>query len=241
MPIIMNCLIADDEPLARKGISNFVGEISFLHVSAMCKDAFSVIEELARQPADLLFLDINMPKMTGIELLKTIRKKPLTIITSAFPDYALVSYELDVIDYLVKPISFERFLKAVNKAKEYFEMQQKTVPEVEKNDFFFIKCDHRFEKIFYHDIVFVQAMQNYVVVQTDSKRYISYLTIKNVEDYLPQSQFFRVNKSYVIPVDRIESISVSEIKIGSHSFTISRALKEDIMDTIIKNKLLKRH
>src|SRR5689334_4271483 len=142
----LNCVIADDEPLARKGIENFAKEISFLNIIASCSNHVGVMEILSQQKIDLLFLDVQMRRLTGIEFLRTVKNPPLTIITTAFPNYALEGYELDVIDYLIKPISLERFMKAVNKAKEYFDAKEQPSGN-EEIDYFFIKCEKHFEKI----------------------------------------------------------------------------------------------
>lgn len=237
----LNCVIADDEPLARKGIENFAREISFLNIVASCSNPFGVMEIISQQKIDLLFLDVQMPKMTGIEFLRTVKNPPLTIITTAFPNYALEGYELDVIDYLIKPISFERFMKAVNKAKEYFDVKEQPLsPGNEEIDFFFIKCEKHFEKIILNEILFVEALQNYVMIHTDKKRLITYVTLKTVEDYLPQSQFVKVSRSYIVAISKIDKINGNEIKIGSHSVPIGRAMKEEVLNTIFKNKLLRR-
>jgi len=237
----LNCVIADDEPLARKGIENFAREIPFLNIVASCSNPLGVMDKLSQQKIDLLFLDVQMPQMTGIEFLRTVKNPPLTIITTAFPNYALEGYELDVIDYLIKPISFERFIKAVNKAKEYFDVKEQPLsPGNEEIDYFFIKCEKHFEKIIINEILFVEALQNYVMIHTDKKRLITYVTLKTVEDYLPQSQFVKVSRSYIIAISKIDKINGNEIKIGTHSIPIGRAMKEEVLNTIFKNKLLKR-
>src|SRR5829696_9108918 len=167
----MKCIIADDEQLARKGIENFVNKIPFLELVSLCNNALQVQEQLQKQKIDLLFLDIQMPGMTGIELLKKNKNLPITIITTAFPNYALESFELEVMDYLVKPIPFERFVKAVNKAREYYEIKKSSLST--RNDeveYFFIKTNKQYEKIFLSEIIMVEAMQNYVLIHTDKKR-----------------------------------------------------------------------
>jgi DNA-binding LytR/AlgR family response regulator len=227
--------------LARKGIENFAKEIPFLNIVASCSNPVNVMELLSKQKIDLLFLDVQMPKMTGIEFLRTVKNPPLTIITTAFPNYALEGYELDVIDYLIKPISFERFIKAVNKAKEFFDVKEQSLSSGnDEIDYFFIKCEKHFEKIILNEILFVEALQNYVMIHTEKKRLITYVTLKTVEEYLPQSQFVKVSKSYIVPIAKIDSITGNEIKIGSHSIPIGRTLKEEVLNTIFKNKLLKR-
>jgi two-component system LytT family response regulator len=237
----INCVVADDEPLARKGIENFVKEIPFLNMVASCSNPISVMELLSKEKIDLIFLDVQMPKMTGIEFLRTVKNPPLTIITTAFPNYALEGFELDVMDYLIKPISFDRFIKAVNKAKEYFDiLEQSTSSAKVEIDYFFIKCEKNFEKVFLNEIMFVEAMQNYVMIHTDKKRLITYVTLKTVEEYLPQAQFIKVSKSFIVPIQKIDSISGNEIKIGTHSIPIGRTIKEEVLNTLFKNKLLKR-
>lgn len=237
----LNCIVVDDEPLARKGIENFVREIPYLTMVASCSSPLTVQEVLEKQKIDLIFLDVQMPKMTGIEFLRTVKNPPLTIITTAFPNYALEGYELDVIDYLIKPISFERFMKAVNKAKDYFASKDQALSSGnEEVDYFFIKCEKHFEKIVLNEILFVEALQNYVMIYTDKKRYITYVTLRTVEEYLPQSHFVKVSRSYIIPIAKIDRINGNEIKIGSHSIPIGRAMKEEVLNTIFKNKLLRR-
>lgn len=237
----MNCIITDDEPLARRGIENFVKDIPFLHLNASCESALQALDEIKKQPTDLLFLDIQMPRMSGLDMLRNTANPPITIITTAFPDHAVDSFELSVIDYLLKPIPFERFVKAVNKARDYFELQQKaTEGSAATHDYFFIKCDLKFEKIFFAELLFVEALQNYVVLHTQHRKYISYLTMKHVEDYLPDAQFIKVNKSYIISLSRIDNITGNTIQIGAHTFAAGRSNKEEIMNRILGERLLTR-
>lgn len=235
----MKCLIVDDEPLARKGIEKFVKEVPFLEIKGSCGSPMDAIDEIKKGGIDLLFMDIQMPKITGIELLKSVKPLPITIITSAFPDYALVSFELDVMDYLVKPIPFERFVKAVNKAKDYYELCQMKNAASDAS-FVFIKCDSRFEKVFFSDIQFVEAMRNYVVIQLPSRKLISYFTMKNVEEYLPADKFIKINKSQILPLEKIESVSGNEILSGGRSFIISRNNRDAVLGRVFDGKILKR-
>ena len=237
MPV--NCIIVDDEPLARKGLAEYVAEVPFLELKAQCESALAANEVLNTQKIDLVLLDIQMPKMSGIEFLKTMRDRPMVIFTTAFTDYALQGYELDVIDYLVKPISFERFLKAANKAREFYEAKVKTTTEPQET-YFFVRCDNRYEKIYYDELLFVEALENYVILQTRTHKYISYLTFKSVEEYLPGSQFVKVHKSFIIAASKIDNIVGNEIKMGGHTIPISRNLKEALMNKIVNGKLLKR-
>jgi DNA-binding LytR/AlgR family response regulator len=237
----INCIIVDDEPLARKGIAEYAAEIDFLEVKAECENSLEANKILNLQKIDLIFLDIQMPKMTGIDFLKTLRERPMIIFTTAYSDYALQGYELDVLDYLVKPISFERFLKAVNKAKEFYELKSSNnLAALANSEYFFVRCDNNFEKIFYNDLLFAEALTNYVVLQTKTRKFVSYLTFKSVEDYLPADTFIKVHKSFIVSISKIDKIVGNEIKIGVLSIPISRNLKDEVMDKVVNRKLLKR-
>ncbi len=237
----LSCIIVDDEPLARKGLANFIAKIPFLNLAASCNGTLQLMDELNQGRCDLLFLDIQMPEMTGIEFMRTLHSPPATIITTAYSDYALESYELPVIDYLVKPIPFERFLKGVNKAKDFYELKNFPKSGIPELEYFFIKCENRYEKIVFHELQFVQAMQNYVILHTEKKRYISYLTLKGVEEFLPESKFIKVNKSNIVSLSNVDHISGNELTIGTHTFHITPGYKDEILKNLLKyNKLLKR-
>ena len=237
----MRCIIADDEPLARKGIENFIKNVPFLALVSSCADALQLADILAGETADLLFLDIQMPKMTGMDFLRNKTNLPITIITSAYTSYAVESYELNVLDYLLKPISFERFFKAVSKAKDYFELQQNNHPGSDAAfPYFFLKSNNKYEKILYADIVFVEALQNYVVVHTGSQKLISYMTLKSMEDQLPKDSFLKINKSYIVSLHHIKSIDGNTLSTGNHTLPIGRVYKEGIRTMILKDKILKR-
>ena len=173
---------------------------------------------------------------------KTLKPAPPVIFTTAFPQYALDGFNLNALDYLVKPVSFERFLQGALKAKEYYELRMKNshVPAEAQQDYFFIKADGRLVKIFYKDILLVEAVQNYVNIYTTEKKYITYLTFKSVEEYLPADDFIKVHKSYIVPKQKVESIEGNDIKIGIHHVPISRNLKEEVMEKLLGNRFLKR-
>ena len=237
----ISCIIVDDEPLARKGMQEYVEEVDFLDCRAICENTSLAAAVLNSEKIDLMFLDIQMPKMTGIEFVKTLRHQPMVIFTTAYSEFALQGYELEALDYLVKPISFERFLKSVNRSKEFFELKQSSGSgNVIADDFFFVKCDSRYEKIFYDDLLFVKAMENYVVLQTSSAQFISYLTFKSVEEHFPTDKFLKVHKSYIVSIPKIEKIEGNQIRIGQHTVPISRNLKDEVMIKVINGKLLKR-
>jgi DNA-binding LytR/AlgR family response regulator len=193
----ISCIIIDDEPLARKGLKEYINDVDFLKLAGEFDTPLKATKIIGDGTLQLIFLDIQMPKITGLEFFKTLQHAPPVIFTTAYPQYALDGFELNALDYLVKPISFERFLKAVMKAKEYYEVRQKNLSEAskqnQKEDFFFIKADNKLVKIFFEEILFVEALQNYVAIQTKSKKFISYLTFKEaivhkdkVKDFLAQ-------------------------------------------------------
>jgi DNA-binding LytR/AlgR family response regulator len=176
--MIMNCVVIDDEPLARECISNYIAQIDFLNISGVSINPVGLSRLLNEQQIDLVFLDIEMPGMNGIEFLKMSEKLPMVIITTAYPSFALESYQLDVLDYLVKPITFNRFFKAVNKARDYFQLLHSSSAvnhPAPAADYFFIKCDYKFEKIYFNEILYVEAMLNYVTIYTEKGRYITLL------------------------------------------------------------------
>lgn len=240
----IKCIIIDDEPLARKGLREYVLDVDFLDLVASYDNPLKAAEQISRGEVQLLFLDIQMPKISGLEFLKSLQHAPPVIFTTAFPQYALDGFELNALDYLVKPISFERFLKASLRAKEYYEIRQLNEAESVDPDivaeYFFIKADNKLIKISYENILFVEALQNYVVIHTSDKKYMTYLTFKSVEEYLPSNQFIKVHKSYIVSANKIDSIEGNEIKIGTHNIPVSRNLKEEVMHRLLKGKFLKR-
>ena len=241
---MINCVIIDDEPLARKGMREYISDVDFLHLAGEYDNPLKATEMISRGEAQLLFLDIQMPKITGLEFMKTLQKPVPVIFTTAFPQYALDGFDLNALDYLVKPISFDRFLKAALKAKEYYEVRQKNdadkTPVAEVGDYFFIKADNKLVKVLFNDILFIEALQNYVVVYTQEKKLITYLTFKSVEEYLPSSQFIKVHKSFIVSATKIDSIEGNDIRIGQHYIPISRNLKDEVMGKLLKGKFLKR-
>ena len=239
---MLNCVIIDDEPLAREGLANYVSEVDFLHLTATCENPVELMKVLDQHQVDLIFLDIQMPKMNGIDFLKIVQKPPIVIFTTAFPSYALESFQLNVLDYLLKPITFDRFFKAANKAKDYHNLCNKQLEHGNGNinngeDYFFIKCGSKYEKIFFNEILYIEGMQNYVTIYTLKDKYVTLLYLKNLEENLDNSQFLRVHKSYIVSVDKIKAIEGNEIIIQSKRIPISRNFREQIITKVVKNKL----
>ncbi len=234
----IKCIIIDDEPLSRKGLAVFIQDLENLELEGSFSNPVEAMVFLENNPVDLILLDIQMPKMNGLEFLKTMLNPPLTIITTAYPNFAVQSYEFNVIDYLIKPVPFERFVKAINKTREYLKLVRGT--ENKNQSFFFIKCDSRIEKIRFDELIYVEAMQNYVMLHTIRNRFVSYLTFKSVEEYLPAGDFLRVQKSFIVNLHHINNIEGNEISIADRKITISRVNKDEILNSILKNRYLKR-
>jgi len=232
----MNVIIVEDEPLAREGLQMYVREVDFLDVKAVCEDALQANKVLNEQSIDLMFLDIQMPKITGVEWMRSLKTPPLAIMTTAYPNFALQGFELDVVDYLVKPFPFDRFLKAVNKAHELFELRQQSSTHAAREDFFFVKCDSRFEKIHFRDVLFVEGMENYVVIHTQNQKYVTLLRMKAMEETLPATDFLRIHKSYIASVKSISAIDGNDVIVGGKRLPISRERKAEILERLIKNK-----
>ena len=219
-------------------MADYVREVDFLHLVATCENPVELMQLLNKQPVDLVFLDIQTPKMSGIDFLKIVQKPPLVIITTAFPTYALEGFQLNVLDYLLKPITFDRFFQSVNKAKEYYQLVNQAPGKTEKAaDYFFIKCGSKYEKIQFDDILYVEGMQNYVTIYTLKGKYVTLLYLKHLEENLDPKDFIRVHKSYIVSIHKIESIEGNEISMQTHRIPMSRNYREEVLQKVVANKL----
>ena len=236
MSLKIQTIVVEDEPLAREGLLSYIKEVDFIQVKNICEDALEANQVLASEKIDLMFLDIQMPKITGIDFLKSLKNPPMVIMTTAYPNFALQGYELDVLDYLVKPFPFDRFLKAANKARDFYEMKTKS-PYQEKSteDYFFVKCDYRYEKIHFKDILYVEGMENYIVIYTGTQKFVTLLRMKTMEETLPASDFIRIHKSFIVSVAAISSIDGNEVIVSGKRLPMSREKKSEIMERVIKN------
>src|SRR5215217_1083609 len=239
----LNCIIIDDEPLARKGLREYISDVDFLNLAGEFDTPLKAAALCNTQAVQVIFLDIQMPKLSGMDFLKSLPQPPPVIFTTAYPQFALDGFELNALDYLVKPISFERFLKAALKAKAWHEVRQqnKAIEHSTIADHFFIKEDAKLTKLFFDDILFVEALQNYVAIHTTNKKHITYLTFSAVEAYLPPEQFIKTHKSYIISIAKVDSIEGNELRIQQHSIPISRNLKESVLEKLLGNRFLRRH
>jgi DNA-binding LytR/AlgR family response regulator len=240
----MTCIVIDDEPLARQGMEMHIANVSFLQLLGSFSNALAASDFLRKEKVDLLFLDINMPEMSGLDFLKSLRDAPLVIFTTAYPQYALESYELDAIDYLVKPIRIERFLKAVNKAEIHWKLLQQgndnnQVERIE-DDFVFIKADRKYFKIFFKEILYIEGLKDYVIIHTDDNKIITSMNIKTIAAQLPDAIFARVSKSYIVNTLRISSFDNELVYIGNNEIPLGQAYKDDFIKQYIDKKIVKR-
>jgi DNA-binding LytR/AlgR family response regulator len=237
----LKCIIIDDEPIARKVLQEFVEEIDYLELTDQAENPLKAMSLLGENDIDIIFLDINMPKINGIDFVKSSKTTASIIMTTAYAEYAAEAYGLDVLDYLVKPIAFDRFLKACNKAKEIRELKKiKQVKPNKTDDHFFIKYNNQIEKVFYGDLIYAEAMLNYVMLYTNSKKMIVYVTIKSLEEQLPADMFMKVHKSFIVNLSKIRSIEGNILDIGNEKITISQNLRDKVISEVVKDKMIKR-
>lgn len=234
----ISCIVVDDEPVARKVIREFIKRIPYLELMGEAEDALGAKAILEKHDIQLMFLDIQMPRQSGISFLKSRKENPLTIITTAYPNYAVEGFELDILDYLVKPVAFERFQKACSKARSYLE--RLSHPAVESDAYFFIKCDNRIERIEYADLNFVESLENYVLLHTTAGKRIAYLTLKGLLEHLPAKRFMKVHKSYVVNLSKVKSIEGNELILDDARIPIGQSLRGEVLDEIVRGKIISR-
>lgn len=236
----LRCLIVDDELIAIKDIVSNIEKINFLIVEDTCSSAIEAAEVLKKGNIDLMFLDINMPYLSGIEFLESLDKAPLTILSTAYSEYALDGYRLNVIDYLLKPISFQRFFQAVQKAQEIFQTQilLQNVEDSQPN--LFIRQGDSFQKIDWDDILYVEGMQNYLKIHLNNKTLTIHQTMLSLEALLPKDAFYRIHKSYLINVYKIDSISGGRLFINGEELPISKPRKESLLNSVIYKNLISK-
>jgi len=235
----LNCLVIDDEPVAQDILKDYIADVDFLNFVAASENPIKATQILNTTSIDLIFLDINMPKQNGIDFLRIAKSLPLTIMTTAYSEYAIEGYELNVLDYLLKPFSFNRFLQSAYKAKDVIEKTRANSTALVE-DYFFVKSESRIEKIFYHELICVEAMQNYVTLHTTSGKKIAYLTLRLMEEQLPKLSFVKIHKSTIVNLNKIKSINGKVVDLGSMERAISQNLYDEVMPQITKDRLLKR-
>ncbi|KKB46199.1 hypothetical protein HMPREF1212_04822 [Parabacteroides sp. HGS0025] len=229
----IKCIITDDEPVARKGLRGYIEKIDFLTLTGECEDAIQLNTLLKTQQVDLIFLDIEMPEMTGLELLSNLTNPSKVIIVSAYEQYALKGYEFEVVDYLLKPVSFDRFLKSANRIHDLLQTEQK-----DADDYIFVKSDKQLKKILFRDILFIESMENYVIIQTVSSKEIVYTTLKQIHESLPQDIFQQTHRSYIVNIDQVNAIDGNLLNVNSHKIPVARNLRDNVFNLILNNRLI---
>ncbi len=230
----IHCLVIDDEPLAREILKHHIAGVEALELTGTCSNAVEAISFLKEHPVDLLFLDIQMPQLLGTNFIRTLKNPPKVIFTTAYRKYALEGFELDAVDYILKPISFERFLKAVNKVLEMNFTAPKTAPppkEIQNepaNSFLYFRADRKMVKIFFRDILFIEGLKDYIKIVTDSRTVVTKYVLSTLEEMLPAIEFLRIHKSYIVAINKIDSYNADTIQIAKHELPIGRLYKFDV-------------
>lgn len=238
-----SCLLVDDENLALRLLEDYVNKIPQLTIVGKCQNALSALQILQTQQIDILFLDIQMPDLTGIELIKILKNKPEIILTTAYAEHALEGYQLDVTDYLLKPIPFERFVQAVNKAMEYRNLRNAGVSNIHLTsasvstaapalDYMFVKSDYKQIKVPYADILYIEGLREYVSIYTKEKRIVTLETLKNLELILPAQQFLRIHKSYIINTSKVEALNGNMVEMGKIKVPIGKNYREATLSVL---------
>lgn len=226
--MILRSIIIDDEPFARELLRDFSKKVNFLEITGSFSNGVEALQYLQQNEVDLVFLDIQMPDVTGLELLRTLSIRPKVIFTTAYAEYAVEGFNLDAVDYLLKPFDFPRFLKAVNKVMEFqlLESQPKTATEPQGDDFLFVKDGRELVKIWFDEIDYIQGQKDYVLFKTHSKKLLSLMNMKDLQIDLPQDRFLRIHQSYIINTTQIQSVSSDHVKIADEELAVSRSYKQ---------------
>ncbi|WP_299247579.1 LytTR family DNA-binding domain-containing protein [uncultured Aquimarina sp.] len=229
----ISCIIVDDEPTARDIISDHLAKIDRIEIIAICNNALEAFNQINSQKVDLIFLDINMPEISGISFAKSINKEIKIIFTTAYREYAIDGFDLHAVDYLLKPISFERLLNAVN---NYFEIHRKVLPvkaeEIKPSDFIFVRSDRRMKKVDFSEIIYVESYNDYLKIHCNNETIVTRETISNIEAKLPVQQFMRTHRSFIISIKKIDSFSNEELVLNNKSIPISRNYKTEVLNRL---------
>ncbi|MFS2186936.1 LytR/AlgR family response regulator transcription factor [Mucilaginibacter sp. Mucisp84] len=242
---MIRCLVVDDEPLALHILEDYISKMPFLQLVKATTNPIEALTMVQAAEVDLVFLDVQMPELTGIQFLKIANGKAKVILTTAYPQYALEGYELDVVDYLLKPIAFDRFFKSVQKAQSIIQpvaakpqvvMQAEPVQQDDfSTDFIFVKTEHKIQKVYLHDIMFIEGLKDYISIFTSAERIITLQGMKKMEDALPEKHFVRVHKSYIVALNKIDSIERSRIQIGDKIIPVGDTYRDEFF-RMIENK-----
>jgi len=232
----IHCLIIDDEPPAREILKQHIAGVEALELAGTCSNAVEAVSFLKEHPVDLLLLDIQMPQLLGTNFIRTLKNPPKVIFTTAFRKYAVEGFELDAVDYLLKPISFERFLKAVNKVLQLNISSAQAMPTSatkekqngESNSFLYFRAERKMVKVFFRDILYVEGLKDYIRIVTDNKTIVTKYVLSTLEEMLPANEFLRIHKSYIVAIYKIDSYNADTIHIAKHELPIGRLYKFDV-------------
>jgi two-component system LytT family response regulator len=227
---MLNCLAIDDEPLALELLEDNISQVPYLKLVASCNNPIEAMQILQHESIDLIFLDIQMPGLTGLQFIKTIATKPMFILITAYEKYALEGYELDVVDYLVKPVSLERFIKACNKAWELYQLKTKKQTDTETLPYFFINADYSLVKVVFNDIMWIEGLKDYLKIhlKSSSKPLVARMTMKSIEEQLPETMFVRVQKSFIVSKQYITSVRKNSVFIDAIEIPVGDNYKDAI-------------
>lgn len=234
---MIKTIIVDDEPLALDVIETYIEKIPNLELVKRCGNAIEAFETLKTEKVDLMFLDIQMPQLTGIDFLRTLKDPPLVIFTTAYPNYALDGYELNVTDYLLKPISFERFMQAVDKALDQIALKEGGSHSEDEQDFIFVKSDKKLMKVKFKDVLYIEGLKDYVIIRMPNSRVITLQTMKSLEEKLPSDIFQRIHRSYIVAIDKIDAIVGNMVEIEKKHLPIGKNYRDKLLEIINKNRL----
>ncbi|WP_174260202.1 LytR/AlgR family response regulator transcription factor [Spirosoma endbachense] len=235
---MIRCLVVDDERFALEVLENYIEKVPFLQLVHLCSSPLKALQVLSQTPIDLLLLDIEMPELTGLQLLRTLKDPPFVILTTAYQQFALESYEVNAVDYLVKPIPFERFLTAIHKVQERLQVSPREVPSHpfeltdSSSNSIFIKSEYKMVRVDLADILFVEGKKDYVLIHTREKKLITQLTLNNLEGKLPTSHFLRVHRSFIVALHKIDSVDRNRIQIGAVDIPIGDFYRDNFLKKI---------
>jgi DNA-binding LytR/AlgR family response regulator len=231
---MIRCIAVDDEPLALEVLESYIRKVPSLQLAGLCGGPLEAIQTLSQGPVDLLFLDVDMPDLTGTQLLRTLKHPPLVVFTTAYPDYALEGFELDAVDYLLKPIPFDRFLKAVNKVQERLHLPAAAAPPAlppppaPEADFIFVKTEYKTLRVDLDDILYVEGLKDYVLIHTRQKKIITLLSLSKMVEKLPPTHFLRVHRSFIVAVNKMDSIERNRIRIGDAEIPVGDLYRDGL-------------
>jgi len=228
----LNCIITDDEPIAQEIIEDYVKMIPGLTTVAKCKNAMETMDALRQNKVDILFMDIHMPGISGLDFIRSLKERPSIIFTTAYPNYAIDAFDLDVADYLLKPVSIDRFLRAVNKVYNKGEKSTEIRTTSTEKTFFFIKSNSDLVKVEYDSILYVEGLENYVKIYCDNKAIVSFSTMKNIEDILSPHRFLRIHRSYIVNLNRTSSIQNNSVNVGNDALPIGKSYRKAVAEVV---------